>query len=94
MLAAAKGGFINATDLADYLTKRGVPFRSAYKTVGKIVGDCIQAGKTLEDLTVAEYQQYDPHFEADLYDEISIEACVGQAQVAWGGRARQYSNTD
>ena len=84
MLAAAKGGFINATDLADYLTKRGVPFRSAYKTVGKIVGDCIQAGKTLEDLTVAEYQQYDPHFEADLYDEISIEACVAKRKSLGG----------
>ena len=61
-----------------------MPFRSAYKTVGKIVGDCIQAGKTLEDLTVVEYQQYDPHFEADLYDEISIEACVAKRKSLGG----------
>ena len=56
MLAAAKGGFINATDLADYLAKKGVPFRTAYKLTGQIVADCAASGKTLEDLTLAEYK--------------------------------------
>ena len=76
MLSAAKRGFINATDLADYLTKRGMPFRDAYKTTGKRVSDCIKAGKTLDELTVPEYKNYSELIADDIFGEISLEACV------------------
>ena len=86
MLAAAKGGFINATDLADYLAKRGVPFRTAYKLTGQIVADCAALGKALEDLTLDEYKAYSEVFGEDLYDEISLAACVAK-RVSAGGAA-------
>ena len=76
MYAAAKKGFINATDLADYLTKRGIPFRTAYKIVGTAVGKCVREGRTLDELTLAEYKELSEVFEADLYNEISLETCV------------------
>ena len=78
MYAAAKRGFINATDLADYLTKRGVPFRSSYKIVGTIVGRCVKEGVTLDELPLSEYKSYSEVFDEDLYGEISLEACVGK----------------
>jgi len=78
MYAAAKKGFINATDLADYLTKKGLPFRSAYKTVGEIVGYCIKKGITLDEMSLEEYKERSELFEADLYGEISLETCVGK----------------
>jgi argininosuccinate lyase len=78
MLKAAKGGFINATDLADYLTKRGMPFRTAYKTVGTIVSDCIRQGIVLEDMPLDEYKNYSELFSEDLYEEISLKACVAK----------------
>ena len=86
MLSAAKGGYINATDLADYLAKKGVPFRTAYKLTGQIVADCAALGKALEDLTLAEYKAYSEVFEADLYDEISLQTCVAK-RVSAGGAA-------
>ena len=76
MYAAAKRGFINATDLADYLTKRGLPFRSAYKIVGTIVGRCVKDSLTLDELSLDEYKTYSDIFAEDLYDEISLETCV------------------
>ena len=76
MLLAAQKGFINATDLADYLVKKGLPFRSAYKISGQIVGDCIKSGKVLETLTLEEYKSYSDLFDSDLYKEISLETCV------------------
>ena len=76
MYAAAKKGFINATDLADYLTKKGVPFRTAYKIVGTAVGKCVKEGKTLDELTLDEYKEFSEVFDADLYSEISLETCV------------------
>ena len=76
MYAAAKRGFINATDLADYLTKRGLPFRSAYKIVGTIVGRCVKDSLTLDELTLDEYKNYSDIFAEDLYEEISLETCV------------------
>ena len=78
MYAASKKGFINATDLADYLTKRGVPFRTSYKIVGTIVGKCVKEGKTLDEITLEEYKEYSDVFDSDLYDEISLESCVGK----------------
>ena len=76
MYAAAKRGFINATDLADYLTKRGLPFRSAYKIVGTIVGRCVKDSLTLDELSLDEYKTYSDIFAEDLYYEISLETCV------------------
>ena len=78
MYRAAQRGFINATDLADYLTKRGMPFRTAYKTVGSIVSDCIAAGKVLEDLPLETYKAYSELFEQDLYEELSLKTCVSK----------------
>lgn len=84
MLNAAKRGFINATDLADYLTKKGVPFRTAYKAVGGIVGDCVKNAKTLEELTLDEYRTYSDAFESDLYDAIDLYKCVRLRTSAGG----------
>ena len=84
MYRAAQGGFINATDLADYLTKRGMPFRSAYKIVGQIVAECISKGCVLEGLPLEEYKKYTDVFEADLFAEISLETCVSK-RISAGG---------
>jgi len=84
MYAAASEGFINATDLADYLVKKGQPFRSAYKTVGQIVGKCIAEKKTLETLTLSEYKEFDSLFEEDLYAEIDLKNCA-EKRISAGG---------
>ncbi|MBO4432173.1 MAG: argininosuccinate lyase [Clostridia bacterium] len=84
MLLAAKSGFINATDLADYLTKKGVPFRTAYKLCGEIVSYCIKNGKTLDSLTIDEYKSFSDIFADDLYDVIDLYNCVN-ARVSYGG---------
>ena len=84
MLAAAKGGFINATDLADWLAKRGVPFRTAYKLTGEIVAWCIEKGKDLESMTLEEYRSFSELFDESLYEDISIAACVAK-RVSQGG---------
>lgn len=84
MLNAAKTGFINATDLADYLTKKGVPFRESYKIVGKIVGDCVEKNCTLEDITLDEYKKYNELFGEDLYNEIDLYNCMAK-RTSYGG---------
>lgn len=84
MYAAAQKGFINATDLADYLTKAGVPFRSAYKISGQLVAHCIQNNTVLEDLPLEVYQQYSDVFQSDVYDAISLETCVSKRCSAGG----------
>ena len=84
MLAAAKKGFLNATDLADYLTKKGMPFREAYKTVGKLVAFCIETGETLETLSLETYKTFSDLFAQDLYAEISLETCV-KKRISEGG---------
>ncbi len=84
MYRAAQEGFINATDLADYLTKKGMPFRSAYKTVGQIVAECINKKCVLDDLTMEEYKAHSELFEDDLYKEISLETCVSK-RLSEGG---------
>ena len=78
MYAAAQKGFINATDLADYLVKKGMPFRTAYKYVGTIVGYCIETGTVLEKLPIEKYREYSELFDNDLYNEISLETCVSK----------------
>ncbi len=84
MKRAAQKGFINATDLADYLVKKGLPFRSAYKISGQIVAKCIADGKVLEELTLSEYKEFSDLFDDDLYDEISLETCVSK-RISEGG---------
>ncbi len=78
MYSAAQKGFINATDLADYLVKKGMPFRTAYKHVGTLVGYCIENGTVLEDLPIEKYKEYSELFDTDLYNEISLETCVAK----------------
>jgi argininosuccinate lyase len=84
MKKAAQGGFINATDLADYLVKKGLPFRSAYKISGQIVAKCISEGKVLETLTLDEYKAYSELFDEDLYNDIALETCV-EKRISEGG---------
>jgi len=84
MKRAAQGGFINATDLADYLVKKGMPFRSAYKISGQLVARCIQERTVLEDLPLAVYKEYSDLFEMDLYDDIDLLNCV-QKRISQGG---------
>jgi len=88
MLKAASEGFINATDLADYLVTKGLPFRSAYKISGALVGKCIREGKTLETLSLAEYQEASPLIEADIYEAIDLANCVSK-RVSAGGTSVQ-----
>ena len=78
MYAAAQKGFLNATDLADYLVGKGLPFRTAYKVSGQLVALCITRGCVLEDLPLEEYQAQDPHFDADIYAAIDLNACVAR----------------
>ena len=84
MKKAAQGGFINATDLADYLVKKGMPFRSAYKISGQLVAKCIQSGSVLEELPLEEYRKFSDLFEADLYQEIDLLTCV-EKRISKGG---------
>ena len=78
MYSAAQKGFINATDLADYLVKKGMPFRTAYKIVGQTVAECIEKDKVLETLTLDEYKAHSELFEDDLFNEISLETCISK----------------
>lgn len=86
MLAAADDDFTNATDLADYLVKKGLPFRQAHEASGKSVRYCLEHGKKLTDLSLAELQQFSPLFAADSLDAIRTETCVS-ARNSYGGTA-------
>ena len=88
MRQAANRGFINATDCADYLTKKGMPFRDAYTTVGKLVYYCTQQGKTLEQLSLAELQDLSPLFGEDVYTALDMQNCMEQRK-SYGGPAIQ-----
>ena len=84
MKRAAQKGFINATDLADYLVKKGMPFRSAYKISGQLVALCIQNNTVLEELPLETYVSYSNLFDADLYENIDLVTCV-EKRVSEGG---------
>ena len=86
MRKAAGHGFINATDCADYLTKKGMPFRDAYTVTGKLVAQCTAQGKTLEELTLEELQAVSPLFEQDVYDALNLENCMA-LRSSYGGPA-------
>ena len=78
MNASAKNGFTNATDAADYLVNRGVPFRDAHGIVGRLVLYCIEKNIALDDMSLEEYKSISPVFEEDIYDAISMETCVNK----------------
>ncbi|MDD5795583.1 MAG: argininosuccinate lyase [Oscillospiraceae bacterium] len=84
MRKAAAGGFINATDCADYLTKKGVPFRDAYKATGELVAICIEKGTTLEELPLEEYKKICDVFDDGVYEAISLEKCANDRKVLGG----------
>lgn len=81
MLNASKKGFINATDAADYLTKKGVPFRDAYKATGELVGYCVDNDLTLEELSLEEFKRVNSAFDNDIYAEIDLKNCVNKRNV-------------
>ena len=84
MYAACGTGFLNATDCADYLTNKGMAFRDAYQVSGDLVGYCTENHKSLEELTLAEYQEFSDLFDADIYDAIDLKNCVYRRNVAGG----------
>ncbi|MCI5750975.1 MAG: argininosuccinate lyase [Oscillospiraceae bacterium] len=84
MRAAAAKGFINATDCADYLVKKGRPFRDAYKITGTLVALCIKKGTTLEELPIEEYKKLCSDFDNDVYEAISLDTCVMQRKSDGG----------
>ncbi len=84
MRKAAETGFINATDLADYLTKKGTPFRSAYKIAGQLVAHCIAEHTTLDALALETYREFSDLFEDDIYHEIDLQTCVDK-RISEGG---------
>lgn len=88
MREAVRDGFMNATDLADYLVERGVPFRGAHKAAGRIVQFCAKQGKRIEELSLAELQRFSPKIDKNVYRYLSAEAVVGRRR-ALGGTARQ-----
>ena len=93
MKKAAQRGFINATDLADYLVRKGLPFRSAYKISGAIVGDCVKSGVVLEELPLETYQQCSDLFDSDVYEAIDLTACV-EKRTSAGGPAKVQEQID
>jgi argininosuccinate lyase len=88
MYKSAQGGFVNATDAADYLVKIGLPFRDAHEVLGKLVAYCIKNNKNLEELTLEEYKQFSPIFNDSVYKAISLEECVQKRSIT-GGPAKE-----
>ena len=84
MRKGASGGFTNATDLADYMVEKGIPFRDAHRIVGQLVAYCIEHKKALEDLSLKEFQSFDSCFDADVYKALSLENCVTLRSIPGG----------
>jgi len=84
MRKAASNGFINATDLADYLVRKGLPFREAYKISGKIVAKCIETDKVLETLDIDTYKEFSELFDKDVYEAVDLDNCVAK-RISFGG---------
>ena len=89
MKKAAAKGFINATDCADYLVEKGIPFRDAYKITGSLVKYCIKNDTTLENLKLEEFKEYSDKFEEDVYEAIDLINCVNKRNVVGGPAAEQ-----
>jgi argininosuccinate lyase len=88
MLDAAQDGFMNATDLADYLAARGLPFRAAHQVVGRVVQFCMTQAKRIEELSLAELRRFSDRIEKDVYDYLSADAAVDRRRAS-GGTARK-----
>jgi argininosuccinate lyase len=91
MMAAAQQGFANATDVADYLAKKGMPFREAHRVVGTMVSYCLQNNKTFTDLKLDELQQFSPHFQADIFAVLEVTNVVA-ARNSYGGTSLSQVN--
>ena len=91
MYRAAQGGFTNATDIADYLVKKGIPFRNAHAIIGKMVLYCIQTNKAIEMLSMEEFKSFSNKIEADVYSEISLEKCVSGRKLPGGPAAESVT---
>ncbi|MBQ2690801.1 MAG: argininosuccinate lyase [Clostridia bacterium] len=87
MYKAASRGFINATDCADYMVKKGLPFREAYTVVGRLVNHCISIDKTLEQLTLEEFKGFSDIFEEDVFEAIDLKTCVAM-RLSQGGPSK------
>jgi len=88
MNEGAKGGFTNATDIADYLVKKGVPFRSSHEIVGKMVARAVETKRDLDEFTLSEMQEFSPLIESDIYHAIDIVTCVEKRNII-GGPAKE-----
>ncbi len=84
MLIGAKGGFTNATDVADYLVKKGLPFRDAHAVVGRMVAYCLDTNKVIDALSMDEFKNFSTLFEEDIYKAISLETCVNLRKIPGG----------
>ena len=84
MHSSANAGFANATDCADYLVKRGVPFRDAHAVSGRLVAYCLDKGCALDDLSLEELRSFSPAFEKDVYQAISLHSCVAARKLTGG----------
>ena len=92
MYNAAARGFINATDVADYLTKKGIPFRSAYKISGSMVAYCIEKNTILENLSLDEFKNFSPEFEEDIFEAIRLETCTFKRNSRGGTAVESVEN--
>ncbi|MBQ2754348.1 MAG: argininosuccinate lyase [Clostridia bacterium] len=89
MRSAALKGFTNATDAADYLVKKGMPFRDAHKVIGEIVAYCIKNNKAIEEMSIGEFKSFSELFENDIYEAVSLENCVDLRDVTGGTATNQ-----
>jgi len=87
MYKAAQGGFTNATDIADYLVKKGIPFRSAHEIIGKMVLYCIDKNKAIDEMSMEEFKSFSEKIQEDVYTEISLEKCVSGRSLPGGPAA-------
>ncbi|MCX7772229.1 MAG: argininosuccinate lyase, partial [Clostridia bacterium] len=81
---AARGGFTNATDIADYLVKKGIPFRESHEIIGRMVAYCIEKGKSIDEMSMDEFYAFSDKIESDVYTAISLETCVNERKVPGG----------
>jgi argininosuccinate lyase len=91
MRHAATSGYLNATDLADYLVRKGLEFRKAHETVGRVVMHAIERGKSLEDITVEKYREFSALFDNDLYEAIALESSLANKSTVGGTSPAQVS---
>ncbi|NLV36145.1 MAG: argininosuccinate lyase [Clostridiaceae bacterium] len=93
MYKAAQGGFTNATDMADYLVKKGIPFRSSHEIIGKMVLYCINQDKAIAELSMEEFNQFSDKIEDDVYSQISLEKCVSSRNLPGGPAAESVKRS-